>query len=351
MCIRDSIDSDAQIVKGDYSFISNLEENMTIILDTLTDSNIDVLAWTLPNMSFLPFLTQIFPTEKHEYFTEASIQWADTLNRLADSYGDNVQVFDLLNASDDLLQNQEARTISGNEVVAPPVMCDKNCIMIDSLHPTSVGQGLLANYMMEAINEKFPASTGDYPLLSQDELLSLADFNSSSEEAVKLTIEGDLTEACFDWTSTGYRDMYITITIDGEDVEVPSYVGFNTEQCSQSTHVMYTGSRVINVVTDITNDLTLNHFFDIWGKNLSSTQIMDYQVDEGDSLILIVDLVQYEGDWENIPVEGAISIEIIYTSAPTAVSSSEDGDSVPGFPAIIALASILGAIVVSRKEE
>ena len=347
----DFIDSDAQIVKGDYSFISNLEENMTIILDTLTDSNIDVLAWTLPNMSFLPFLTQIFPTEKHEYFTEASILWADTLNRLADSYGDNVQVFDLLNASDDLLQNQEARTISGNEVVAPPVMCDKNCIMIDSLHPTSVGQGLLANYMMEAINEKFPASTGDYPLLSQDELLSLADFNSSSEEAVKLTIEGDLTEACFDWTSTGYRDMYITITIDGEDVEVPSYVGFNTEQCSQSTHVMYTGSRVINVVTDITNDLTLNHFFDIWGKNLSSTQIMDYQVDEGDSLILIVDLVQYEGDWENIPVEGAISIEIIYTSAPTAVSSSEDGDSVPGFPAIIALASILGAIVVSRKEE
>tara|TARA_Y100000739_G_C20607536_1_gene466557 strand:- start:1726 stop:3066 length:1341 start_codon:yes stop_codon:yes gene_type:complete len=347
----DFIDSDAQIVKGDYSFISNLEENMTIILDTLTDSNIDVLAWTLPNMSFLPFLTQIFPTEKHEYFTEASIQWADTLNRLADSYGDNVQVFDLLNASDDLLQNQEARTISGNEVVAPPVMCDKNCIMIDSLHPTSVGQGLLANYMMEAINEKFPASTGDYPLLSQDELLSLADFNSSSEEAVKLTIEGDLTEACFDWTSTGYRDMYITITIDGEDVEVPSYVGFNTEQCSQSTHVMYTGSRVINVVTDITNDLTLNHFFDIWGKNLSSTQIMDYQVDEGDSLILIVDLVQYEGDWENIPVEGAISIEIIYTSAPTAVGSSEDGDSVPGFSAIIALASILGAIVVSRKEE
>ena len=347
----DFIDSDAQIVKGDYSFISNLEENMTIILDTLTDSNIDVLAWTLPNMSFLPFLTQIFPTEKHEYFTEASIQWADTLNRLADSYGDNVQVFDLLNASDDLLQNQEARTISGNEVVAPPVMCDKNCIMIDSLHPTSVGQGLLANYMMEAINEKFPASTGDYSLLSQDELLSLADFNSSSEEAVKLTIEGDLTEACFDWTSTGYRDMYITITIDGEDVEIPSYVGFNTEQCSQSTHVMYTGSRVINVVTDITNDLTLNHFFDIWGKNLSSTQIMDYQVDEGDSLILIVDLVQYEGDWENIPVEGAISIEIIYTSAPTAVSSSEDGDSVPGFPAIIALASILGAIVVSRKEE
>ena len=347
----DFIDSDAQIVKGDYSFISNLEENMTIILDALTESNIDVLAWTLPNMSFLPFLTQIFPTEKHVYFTEASILWADALNKMADSYGDSVQVFDLLNASDDLLQNQEARTIAGNEVRAPPVMCDKNCIMIDSLHPTSVGQGLLANYMMEAINEKFPSSEGEYPLLSQDELISLADFDSTSEETAKQTIEGDLTQACFDWTNTGYRDMYLTVTIDGEDVEIPSYVGFNTEICRQATHVMYTGSRVINVVTDITNNLTLNDFFAIWGKNLSSTQIMDYEVGEGDSLSLVIDLVEYEGDWENIPVEGVISIEIIYESAQTTDEINEDNSTIPGFSAIIALISILGAIVISRKEE
>ena len=347
----DFIDSDAQIVKGDYSFIEDLEENMTIILDTLTESNIDVLAWTLPNMSFLPFLTQIFPTEKHVYFTEASIMWADALNRMADSYGESVQVFDLLNASDDLLQNPEARTIAGNEVVAPPVMCDKNCIMIDSLHPTSVGQGLLANYMIEAINEKFPSSAGEYPLLSEDDLMSLADFNSSSEEAVKQTIEGDLTQACFDWTNTGYRDMYVTITIDGEDVEIPSYVGFNTEQCSQSTHVMYTGSRVVNVVTDITNSLTLNHFFSIWGENLSSTQIMDYEVEEGDSLTLVIDLVEYEGDWENIPIEGVISIEIIFDSAQITDDPTEDSDSVPGFSVTFTLISILGALVVSRRQE
>ena len=347
----DFIDSDTQIVKGDYSFIEGLVENMTIILDTLVASEIDVLAWNLPNMSFLPFLTQIFPTEKHEFFTEASVLWADALNRLADSYGDSVQVFDLLNASDDLLQNQEARVISGNEVISPPVMCDKNCIMIDSLHPTSVGQGLITNYMMEAINEKFPSSQGDYPLLSEDELISLADFNSTSEEAVKQTIEGDLTHACFDWTTTGYREMYLTITIDGEDVEIPSYVGFNTDLCSQSTHVMYTGSRVINVVTDITNNLTLNDFFDIWEKNLSSTQILDSEVGEGDTLRLIIDLVEYQGDWDNVPIEGAISIEIIYESTQAIDVPDGDNDSVPGFSAIIALISILGAIVVSRREE
>ena len=188
-------------------------------------------------------------------------------------------------------------------------------------------------------------------MLSQDELISLADFDSTSEETAKQTIEGDLTQACFDWTNTGYRDMYLTITIDGEDVEIPSYVGFNTEICRQATHVMYTGSRVINVVTDITNNLTLNDFFAIWGKNLSSTQIMDYEVGEGDSLSLVIDLVEYEGDWENIPVEGVISIEIIYESAQTTDEINEDNSTIPGFSAIIALISILGAIVISRKEE
>ena len=144
--------------------------------------------------------------------------------------------------------------------------------------------------------------------------------------------------------------MYLTVTIDGEDVEIPSYVGFNTEVCRQATHVMYTGSRVINVVTDITNNLTLNDFFAIWGKNLSATQVMDYEVGEGDSLSLIIDLVEYQGDWENIPIEGVISIEIIYESAEVAEDPVENSDSVPGFPAIFTLISILAALVISRKD-
>ena len=78
---------------------------------------------------------------------------------------------------------------------------------------------------------------------------------------------------------------------------------------------------------------------------------MDYEVGEGDSLSLVIDLVEYEGDWENIPVEGVISIEIIYESAQTTDEINEDNSTIPGFTAIIALISILGAIVISRKEE
>lgn len=347
----DFIDSDFQIVNEDYSFISHLEENFTIILDTLTDSNIDVLVWTLPNMSFLPFLTQIFPTEKHQFFTEASILWAERLTEIAAEYGGSVQVFDLMGASDDLLQNSSARTLGEFEVISPPEMCDKNCIMIDSLHPTSVGQGLLANYMMGAINEKFPSSDGDYPYLSQEDLIALTSFNSTSEETEKTFIEGDVTEACFDWTDASYRDMYLTITVDGEDVPVPRYVGFNTEVCKQSTHVMYTGSRVINVVTDVSNNLTLNDFFKIWGENFSSTTLMDNVLLEGGSLDIFIDLVKYEGDWESIPVEGVVSIEIIFTSPIEVLADerTESGDSVPGFSILLVLSSVLCAVVVSRR--
>ena len=116
----DFIDSDIDIVNGDYSFIDELEENITLILDTLVESEIDILVWNLPNMSFLPFLTQIFPIEVHPHFTEASKLWANRLDEIALGYGGSVQVFDLMTASDDLLQNQSARMLGENEVIAPP---------------------------------------------------------------------------------------------------------------------------------------------------------------------------------------------------------------------------------------
>jgi len=346
----DFIDSDINIVNGDYSFIDELEENITLIIDTLVDSEIDVLVWNLPNMSFLPFLTQIFPTEVHPHFTEASKLWADRLDEIALRYGDSVQIFDLLTASDDLLQNQSARMIGDNEVISPPTMCDKNCIMIDSLHPTSVGQGLLANYLMSAINQKFPSPNGEYPLLSEGELLALADFEMSSNVSEEILIEGDVTKYCFDWTDSIYRDMYLTITRDGSDVLIPSYIGFNTEVCRQSTHVMYTGERSINVISNVQNNLTLNHFFEIWGQNFSSDQVMDMSAKNGGSLTMYIDGVVFTGDWSSVNLDGVVSIDIQYLSQITSTESpldSESGDPqdawMPGFSTILAAIAILGA--------
>tara|TARA_B100000579_G_scaffold210560_1_gene171996 strand:+ start:2296 stop:3702 length:1407 start_codon:yes stop_codon:yes gene_type:complete len=356
----DFIDSDIDIVNGDYSFIDELEENITLILDTLVESEIDILVWNLPNMSFLPFLTQIFPIEVHPHFTEASKLWANRLDEIALGYGGSVQVFDLMTASDDLLQNQSARMLGENEVIAPPTMCDNNCIMIDSLHPTSVGQGLLANYMMSAINQKFPSPDGDYPLLSEEELLSLADFEMSSNSSEEIMIDGDVTKSCFDWTDSVYRDMYLTITRDGSDVLIPSYIGFNTEVCRQSTHVMYTGERSINVISNIQNNLTLNHFFEIWGQNFSAEQVMDMSTENGASISMYIDGAEFTGDWNNVDLDGVVSVEIVFLSpqlptdslTPNEPSQSQKG-LVPGFSLILTSIAIIGAFFVGdyRREE
>ena len=351
----DFIDSDVEIISGDYSFIDELDENITIILDTLVASEVDVLVWNLPNMSFLPFLTQIFPTDLHHYFTEASAEWAQRLDEIAERYGGDVQVFDLMTASDDLLQNASARTILGNEITSPPMVCAKNCIMVDSLHPTSVGQGLLANYMMNAINEKFPSPNGSYPLLSEEDLLSLTTLTNNSEEETmepsSIFIEGDVTKECFDWAETTYRDMYLTITIDEEYVPIPSYVGFNTEICRQSTHVMYSGEEAIHVVTNVENTLTLNHFFEIWGENFSATKLLDRDTSDGGEITIDVNGINFEGNWSAISLDGVISLEIVYTSPPTPTMEEdvEDG-TLPGFSVVLVLASTLLAMaVIGRK--
>jgi len=351
----DFIDSDVEIISGDYSFIDELDENITIILDTLVASEIDVLVWNLPNMSFLPFLTQIFPTDLHHYFTEASAEWAQRLDEIAETYGDDVQVFDLMTASDDLLQNASARTILGNEITSPPMVCAKNCIMVDSLHPTSVGQGLLANYMMKAINEKFPSPNGSYPLLSEEELLSLTTLTNNSEEETmessSIFIEGDVTKECFDWAETTYRDMYLTITIDEEYVPIPSYVGFNTELCRQSTHVIYSGEEAIHVVTNVENTLTLNHFFEIWGENLSATKLLDIDTSDGGEITIDVNGINFEGNWSAISLDDVISLEIVYTSPPTpTVEEDVQDDTLPGFSVILVLASTLLAMAVIRRK-
>ena len=351
----DFIDSDVEIISGDYSFIDELDENITIILDTLVASEIDVLVWNLPNMSFLPFLTQIFPTDLHHYFTEASAEWAQRLDEIAERYGDDVQVFDLMTASDDLLQNASARTILGNEITSPPMVCAKNCIMVDSLHPTSVGQGLLANYMMKAINEKFPSPNGSYPLLSEEELLSLTTLTNNSEEETmessSIFIEGDVTKECFDWAETTYRDMYLTITIDEEYVPIPSYVGFNTELCRQSTHVIYSGEEAIHVVTNVENTLTLNHFFEIWGENLSATKLLDKDTSYGGEITIDVNGINFEGNWSAISLDDVISLEIVYTSPPTpTVEEDVQDDTLPGFSVILVLASTLLAMAVIRRK-
>ncbi len=346
----DFIDAGGELVRADYSFMNGLEENITIILDTLVASEIDVLIWNLPNMSFLPFLQNLYHPGAWPYFTEASFLWADRLDAIAEGYGNSVQVFDLLSVSNDLLQNQSARMIGDFEVTSPPEMCEKTCIMIDELHPTSVGQGLIANQLVSTINEKFPPLAGPHPLLTEEELMALTiseDPETTEDEKPLATIDGDIPKACFDWTQFNYRQMYLTISKDDAEVSIPSYIGYNTPICKQSTHVMYTGNNAIHVVSGITNNLTLNHFFEIWGQDFSEDRVLDMVAENGSTITLTLDGIQFDGDWSSIPIEDVISIEISYSSqenSELADDAEEQKRSTPGFNSILGIISLLFAV-------
>ena len=145
--------------------------------------------------------------------------------------------------------------------------------------------------------------------------------------------------------------MYLTITIDEEYVLIPSYVGFNTELCRQSTHVMYSGEEAIHVVTNVENTLTLNHFFEIWGENLSATKLLDRDTSDGGEITIDVNGINFEGNWSAISLDGVISLEIVYTSPPTpTVEEDVEDDTLPGFSVVLVLASTLLAMAVIRRK-
>jgi hypothetical protein len=182
----------------------------------------------------------------------------------------------------------------------------------------------------------------------------------SSNPTEEILIDGDVTKSCFDWTESIYRDMYLTITKDGSDILIPSYVGFNTEVCKQSTHVMYTGERSINVISNVQNNLTLNHFFEIWGQNFSEEQVMGMSTDNGASISMYIDGSEFIGDWSHVDIAGVVSIEIVYTSPEPASdslmgieSSEERNESVPGLTlALVSIAMLAASIVAnSRRKE
>ena len=172
------------------------------------------------------------------------------------------------------------------------------------------------------------------------------------EEISEITLEGDVTKACFDWTEANYRQLYLTVINNGENVVIPNYIGFNTEECRQSTHVMYSSDQAINVVSDVTNELTLNHFFEIWGEEFSSARVMGMDTNDGGVLSITLDGIAYEGDWSAVNIDGVISVDIQFQSGQSQVNPEDvtESESTPGFAALIATIGMLGAAIISSRQ-
>lgn len=63
--------------------------------------------------------------------------------------------------------------IQGNALIPPPAVGDYDHIHADDVHPTAVGNALIANAMIQLLNQKFGESI---PLYSEQELADLARF-------------------------------------------------------------------------------------------------------------------------------------------------------------------------------
>lgn len=172
---NDFLDNANFVVFGDYSFLDTLEANTEIILETLLDAEIEVVVYNLPDMSQVPgVIENLFDTTN---MREASRIWRDRLNELGSRLG--VTVVDMFTAFERLGEDPEVFAIDGElpqlgPVYGPVDECIR-CVWFDPIHPTSLGQGFIANTLFLTLNAAFDVTySTPIPAMSQSELASLA---------------------------------------------------------------------------------------------------------------------------------------------------------------------------------
>jgi len=72
---------------------------------------------------------------------------------------------------------------------------------------------------------------------------------------------------------------YLTIIIDGEQFEIPTNTGIDTETCPQAMHMTHThdDSGKIHVEGHQEVDVPLEVFFDVWGMHFDESGIFDHR--------------------------------------------------------------------------
>lgn len=163
------------VKSGNFRFLDTLEGNVDTILGTLRGARLEVLVFNLPDMAAVPVsdVLTIF-NSRLENVTEATLEWNDRLAALADSHG--AHLVDVYSYFEDVAANPEQYKIAGNELVLGPEYGCELCVFAEPIHPSKLGQGLLANLAIDVLNEAFPSST---PLarLTEAELAQLAGVN------------------------------------------------------------------------------------------------------------------------------------------------------------------------------
>ena len=136
-------------------------------------------------------------------------------------------------------------------------------------------------------------------LVSQELGAKSDSSNSDSNDFIALESTADtpdpLSKECVDHSGLGRHDhSMLAIYINGEQREIPTNLGINTEICNQeggNMHTVHThdASGRLHIETAADVDMALGVFFDIWGVHFNETGIFDYRVSNTHELIMTID--------------------------------------------------------------
>ena len=138
--------------------------------------------------------------------------------------------------------------------------------------------------------------------------------DSDSNEVAALLSTADtpdpLANECVDHSNLGRHDhSMLSIYINGQQREIPTNLGINTDICNQegaSMHTVHThddtGRLHIETAADV--DMPLGVFFDIWGVHFNETGIFDYRVSNTHELIMTIDGVTNDQFDDYLLVDG-----------------------------------------------
>jgi hypothetical protein len=124
---------------------------------------------------------------------------------------------------------------------------------------------------------------------------------------------------------TMHIHAHLDIFINGEAYPIPSNIGIIPNQCIYWLHT-HDDTGVIHIESPENRTFTLGEFFDIWGENLSNSQIFDNTVGEGDNNTLNVYVngkqVDTGTDFRKISINAHDEIALIYGKPPDSIPSS-----------------------------
>jgi hypothetical protein len=124
---------------------------------------------------------------------------------------------------------------------------------------------------------------------------------------------------------TMHIHAHLDIFINGEAYPIPSNIGIIPNQCIYWLHT-HDDTGVIHIESPENRTFTLGEFFDIWGENLSNSQIFDNAVGEGNNNIFNVYVngkqVDAGTDFRQVPINTHDEIALVYGKPPDSIPSS-----------------------------